>query len=148
VTIVLRPITKDNWETAARLEVREDQRDFITPNVWSIAEAQFHPWTRPLAIYDGRVMVGFLVYGKDPQDDQYWLYRFMIDERYQSRGYGKKALLQLIEIIRTLPDAPELNVGYDLENHVAANLYKSVGFIEGDLAPWGERTAKFTFSNG
>jgi hypothetical protein len=33
--------------------VREDQADFIAPNVWSIAEAQFHPWTRPLAIYDG-----------------------------------------------------------------------------------------------
>src|SRR5215213_3849190 len=110
VAVTLRPITKENWETAARLEVREDQRDFITPNVWSIAEAQFHPWTRPLAIYNGGVMVGFLLYGKDPQDDQYWLYRFMIDRRHQGKGLGKAALLALIERLRSLPDCTGITV--------------------------------------
>jgi diamine N-acetyltransferase len=146
--ISIKPITEANWEEAANLRVLPEQINFLTPNVYSIAESKFHPELVPCAIYAGATMVGFLMYFRDPRDDQYWLYRFMIDERYQGRGYGKRALLQLIEIIRTFPDAPELNVGYDLENHVAANLYKSVGFIEGNLAPWGERTAKLTFSNG
>ena len=144
--ISIQPITESNWEEAANLRILPEQTDFLTPNVFSIAESKFHPELIPCAIYAGTSMVGFLMYCRDPRDDQYWLYRFMIDERYQGRGYGKTALRQLIDIIRALPDAPELKVGYDLENHVAAKLYKSVGFIEGGLAPWGERTAKLTFS--
>jgi len=146
VATTLRPITKDNWEAAANLEVREDQREFITPNVWSIAEAQYYPWTRPLAIYDGRVMVGFLVYGKDPQDDQYWLYRFMIDRRHQGKGLGKAALLALIERLRSLPDCTGITVGYQSENLAAERLYFSTGFEKGPPAPWGESTARLRFT--
>ena len=145
--ITIKPITESNWEEAANLRILPEQVDFLTPNVYSIAESKFHPELVPCAIYLETTMVGFLMYCRDPRDDQYWLYRFMIDERYQGKGYGKKALLELIEIIRALPNAPELNVGFDLENHVAANLYKSVGFIEGDLAPWGERTAKLDLTS-
>ena len=140
--ISIKPITESNWEEAANLRILPEQADFLMPNVFSIAESKFHPELVPCAIYAGTTMVGFLMYCRDPRDDQYWLYRFMIDEGYQGRGYGKAALRQLIDIIRALPNAPELNVGYDLENHVAAKLYKSAGFIEGGLAPWGERTAK------
>jgi len=146
--ISINPITEANWEEAANLRISPEQIDFLTPNVYSIAESKFHLELVPCAIYAGATMVGFLMYCRDPRDDQYWIYRFMIDERFQGRGYGKTALQQLIEIIRAFPNAPELNVGFDLENHVAANLYKSAGFIEGGLAPWGERTAKLTFSNG
>jgi diamine N-acetyltransferase len=145
VAISLRPIAKDNWETAAKLEVREDQAGFITPNVWSIAETQFHPWTRPMAIYDGQTMVGFLVYGKDPGDDQYWLYRFMIDRRFQGRGLGKAALQALIAHLRTLPDCDGITVGFQPDNLVAERLYLSVGFVKGPTAPWGESTARLTF---
>lgn len=140
--ITIKPITKDNWEEAAHLRILPEQADFIAPNVFSIAESKFHPELNPCAIYAGSTMIGFLMYGRDPEDRQYWLYRFMIDDRHQGKGYGKAALQQLIAVIRALPNAPELNVGFDLENHVAAHLYKSNGFIEGALASWGERTAK------
>lgn len=143
--ITIKPITKENWEEAANLRLLPDQVDFITPNVFSIAESKFYPELIPCAIYAGSEMVGFLMYCRDPEDNQYWLYRFMIDERHQRNGYGRSALLQLIEIIRALPNAPELNVAYDRENHVAAALYKSVGFVEGGIASWGEQTAKLTF---
>lgn len=146
MAIVLRSITKQNWETAAKLEVREDQRDFITPNVWSIAEAQFHPWTHMLAIYDGGVMVGFLMYGKDPEDDRYWLYRFMIDRRYQGKGFGKTALRQLIERLRALPDCTGITVGYQPDNLPAERLYLAAGFEKGPPAPWGESTARLEFT--
>ena len=145
MAISLRPITKDNWETAAKLEVREDQRDFITSNVWSIAEALFHPWTRPLAIYSGGPMVGFLLYGKDPEDGRYWLYRFMIDRRHQGKGLGKAALRALIERLRALPDCTGITVGYQLDNLAAERLYLSAGFEQGPPAPWGESTARLEF---
>ena len=68
-------------------------------------------------------MVGFLVYGKDPADGRYWLYRFMIDRRHQGKGYGKAALQKLIEHLRALPDCAAITVGYQPENLVAERLY-------------------------
>jgi diamine N-acetyltransferase len=144
MAISLRPITKANWETAAKLEVREDQQGFVAPNVWSIAETQFHPWTRPMAIYDGGTMVGFLVYGRDPEDGEYWLYRFMIDRRHQGKGFGKQGLAALIAQLRTLPDFTGITVGYQPENVAAERLYLSAGFVKGAPAPWGESTARLT----
>src|SRR5262245_7417413 len=119
MTVVLRPITKDNWEEAADLMVREDQTDYVAANVWSIAESKFFEALQPMGIYDDETMVGFLMYGRDPQDRQYWLYRFMIDQRYQHRGFGRAALTRLIDLLQRIPGCTEVNVGYDPANSQA-----------------------------
>lgn len=144
MAITLRPVTKENWENAAKLEVREDQQGFVAPNVWSIAETQFHHWTRPMAIYNGGTMVGFLVYGRDPDDGEYWLYRYMIDRRHQGKGFGKQGLTALIVHLRTLPDCRGITVGYQPENLAAERLYLSAGFVKGPPTHWGESTARLT----
>jgi diamine N-acetyltransferase len=140
--IVLRAITKDNWEDAARLSVRNDQIDFVMPNAWAIAEAKFYDALKPTAIYDGGTMVGFLAYGRNPHDDKCWLFRFMIDANHQRKGYGRAALLRLFDLLRKTTDCTELNVGYDPNNTVAERLYLSVGFEKTGVAPWGELTAR------
>lgn len=143
ITIV--PIDKRNWEEAANLQILPEQAAFLTPNVFSIAESKFYPELNPCAIFAGQTMIGFLMYGRDSEDNQYWVYRFMIDRRYQRRGFGRRAMLHLIELIHALPNAPEINIAYDLDNDVARQLYRSVGFIEGGIASWGEQTARYSF---
>lgn len=140
-------IDKRNWEEAAKLEVRDDQASFVLPNVWSIAEAQFYPWIEPYAIFDGNQMVGFLVYGRDPSDGRYWLYRFMIDRHFQGRGFGTRALTTLLERLRALPDCRAVSVGFQADNLAAERLYLAAGFVKGPPAPWGEETATFVFDS-
>lgn len=140
-SISLRPITKDNWEEAANLETLPEQAGFLTPNVYSIAESKFHDDLTTFAIYAGETMVGFAMYGRDPDDGRYWIMRFMIDRKFQRRGYGRAALQALITHMRTLPDITAINIGYEEANTVAAALYRSFGFIESGIAPWGEQTA-------
>lgn len=41
--ITLQPITADNWLDFIALDVAADQRAFVAPNVFSIAQAQFYP---------------------------------------------------------------------------------------------------------
>ena len=135
--VELRPLTAENWEEAARLEVQLSQADFIESNLWSIAELQFYPSLSGWVIYHRRTMVGFLVWGLSPDDNRPWLYRFMIDRRHQQQGYGRAALLQLLTTLRR-QGVPELNVGYHRDNTIAASLYASVGFVPQGLAPWGE----------
>ncbi len=142
--IQLRPITKDNWEEAAGLEPFPEQKEFIAANVYSIAESKFHDDLTTFAIYDDETMVGFAMIGRDPNDGEYWIMRFMIDRKFQRRGYGRAALALLIDHMRTLPEITGIHIGYETENHGAAALYREFGFVETGIASWGEMTAHLT----
>ena len=142
--VELVSITKANWETAAKLDVREDQKDFVAANVWTIAESRFYPAIQLRGIMADGEMVGFLAYGKDADDGDYWLYRFMVDQRHQGKGYGRAGLLAVIEEWKADPNILHVTLGYEPTNVNAERLYLSVGFVKGEMAPWGERTAKLT----
>lgn len=139
--IVLIPVTEQNWETAATLEVDEAQRGFIRSNAWSIAESLYHPELKPMGIYRGGTMVGFLMYGSARQDGRAWLFRIMIDKQYQGQGLGKEALQRVIRRMRD-EGYTEINIGWDPENEVAERLYLSHGFEPTGMAEWGEKTAR------
>jgi diamine N-acetyltransferase len=69
----------------------------VASNLYSLAESKFQSNMKPLAIYHDEVMVGFLMYGIDPDDDNYWVYRLMVDREFQRKGYGKGAMKLLLE---------------------------------------------------
>ncbi|MEZ4666053.1 MAG: GNAT family N-acetyltransferase [Thermomicrobiales bacterium] len=137
--IVLIPITIQNWETAASLDVDEHQRAFVRSNAWSIAESLYHPELVPLGIYRGGTMVGFVMYGTAEQDGQVWLFRLMIDKRYQGQGLGKEALQRVIRRMRD-EGYTEVDVGWHPENSVAERLYLNQGFEPTGIADWGENS--------
>jgi diamine N-acetyltransferase len=88
----LKPITKDNWIQAITLRVREDQANFVASNAFSLAQLNFLENFYAKGIYYGEEMVGFTLYGIDEDDHEYWIYRMMIDEKHQGKGYGKEAV--------------------------------------------------------
>ena len=62
----------------------------------------------------------------------YFIWRFMIDERYQKQGYGRQALGLILDFIRSAParQAKYVWLCYGLDNVVARKLYASIGFKE------------------
>lgn len=146
--IMLRPITPENWRESIALKVREDQQGFVASNVHSLAEAKVYPECVPLAIYAGDTMVGFLMYGCSEDDKQYWLIRFMIDARYQGRGYGKAALTQIIQEMRRLPGCDRIYLSYEPENAVAEQLYAGFGFKPSGDYIGGEKVACLQLYDG
>jgi diamine N-acetyltransferase len=131
--ISLRPLTPANWEECIHLQVREDQRGFVAANTYSLAEAYIYPECAPRAIYAGEQMVGFLMYGFDADLQQHWIIRFMIDARFQRRGYGRAALRAVVAEMRRLPGCERIYLSYEPENQGAEQLYAAYGF-----APTGE----------
>jgi len=91
-------------------------------------EAEQEPTFVPLAIYADDHVVGFTMYGLDPDDGKYWIYRLMIDVDHQGKGYGKAALKELIKRLAQLPDCDEIYAGYKPWNNVAASLFAELGF--------------------
>jgi|SRR5579884_1978985 len=140
--VSLREITRDNWEDCIRLAVGEGRERYVASNVYSLAESRFYPDMVPLAIYAGETMVGFVMYGLDPRDNQFWIYRLMVDRAHQGTGYGRAALAQVLARMRRLPGCRAVVIGYEPDNLVAARLYASFGFREIGPAPWGETLAK------
>ena len=136
---------KNVWDIL-KLKVSDSQRDFVAPNDVSIIEAYTaitaNGYAFPFGIYDGNTLVGFLMIGFDTDD--YWddapniakgnynLWRLMIDESYQQKGYGKEAVRLALEFINTFPcgKADYCWLSYESENEVARQLYRSFGFVE------------------
>jgi len=144
--IRLQQIHKDNWKECIALKPRQDQLGFIASNLYSIAEAQFLTGFSSMAIYMDEVMIGYTLFGIDPDDKNYWVYRFMIDERYQGKGYGLTAIRLVIDEVKDRKDRTDaLFLGCKPENEPARRLYLKAGFKEVGIAPWGEMVAKYDF---
>lgn len=126
--IQLREITRENFWDCIELSVNEDQNGFVTSNAVSIAQSKVQPECIPLAVYDDDLMVGFVMYCIDEDDGEYWIYRMMIDKRYQSKGYGKKAMAKLLEIIKEDKTHNRIFLGVHKESTYAVKLYRSLGF--------------------
>ncbi len=94
----------------------------------------------PFAIYSDETVVGFvlIVFGITSYDipkiaeGNYSILRFMIGKEYQNKGYGREALIKILEYIRTFPNgkADYCWLEYAPDNIPAKGLYNSLGFIE------------------
>jgi diamine N-acetyltransferase len=136
--VTLRPIIKENWIECIGLKVRPEQQDFVATNLYSIAESKADPSLIPMAIYNGEVMVGFTMYGRDPEDGRYWIVRLMIDERYQASGYGKQAMKQVITLLEQEKDCTDIYVSHKPANEYADSLYKKLDFEDTGEVVGGE----------
>src|SRR5262245_52580612 len=94
--VELREITQDSLRAVLDLAVEPEQAAYVAPNARSIAEAYFEPraWFR--AVYADDDPVGFVMLFRDPAMG-FWVWRFMIDARYQGKGYGRRALELFVE---------------------------------------------------
>ena len=150
--ITLEKITYKNYiKVIWGLKVSKKQKNFVASNMCSLAEAYVAITNGgvalPFAIYKGKKPIGFLMIGYGANEDDfegedpafiemakksYCLWRFMIDKRYQRKGYGRRAMEVALDYIKSFPcgKADTCWLSYEPENEVAKKLYASFGFIE------------------
>lgn len=141
----LRKIVEKNVWEILKLSVAEAQSDFVATNTESIVEAYTTiaagGVALPFGIYEGDTPVGFVMIGFGHEDwedapavaaGNYSIWRFMIDKRYQGKGYGKAGLALALDYVRTFPcgKADYCFLSYEPENEAAKALYYSFGFRE------------------
>ncbi|MEX5385695.1 GNAT family N-acetyltransferase, partial [Cronobacter muytjensii] len=113
--MTLKEVTKENWIDVISLAVRDDQKAFIASNAVSLAQLLFLDEFVAKAIYADDELVGFALYGVDEDDGEYWIYRFMIDQKFQGKNYGREAMTAVIEDIRVNkePRHKTITLSYD-----------------------------------
>ncbi|MCM3340102.1 GNAT family N-acetyltransferase [Paenibacillus sp. MER TA 81-3] len=130
INISLVDVTVDNWKNCIQLSPKEEQRNFVASNLYSIAQSKVEPNLKPCAIYAEDTMTGFVMFDTVPYPDDgcHWIMRFMIDAAYQGQGYGTAALQTVIDTLKQEYKATAIRISYVPDNTVARDLYVKLGF--------------------
>lgn len=132
--VELREVTAESLQAILDLCVSEPQEHYVASNAKSIAEAHFHPeaWFR--AIYADDVPVGFLMLHDENlrpqprQTDFYFLWRLMVDARYQKLGFGRRAVGLLVAHVQSRPNAHTLHTSCHRGEGSPEGFYRRLGF--------------------
>ena len=119
-----------------QLDINPEQKNLVASNAVSIAQAHFNKdaWFR--AIYADSKPIGFVMisdtslkYKTNPKHrPSYYLWRFMIDAKYQGKGYGKEAMKLIINHVKSRPKAKEFLLSHSKSDGNAGEFYKKYGF--------------------
>ncbi|KAF9566396.1 hypothetical protein EC968_003770 [Mortierella alpina] len=147
-TVTLREINKENWRAITDLKVSEIQTEFLSTNLKSLCESHYSEdaWVR--GIYADETPVGFLMLSLWEPDEWYCVWRFMIDEKFQGLGFGRKAILLAIahvkeafpkaKLMRLYTAGPEGLKGVEA-NYSPYKFYAALGFKnEGEYDEYGK----------
>lgn len=142
-------INSENWREALELSVNIEQQKFvasITPPVAiALAKAYIRPDGRvvePYGISDKVQLLGFFNLHYTPgSEEDYWIFHFFIDEKFQRSGVGSKALTELIRHLKNAhPSCQRLRLTVDPQNHAGKLFYKKLGFSDDQILTYGEPT--------
>jgi RimJ/RimL family protein N-acetyltransferase len=65
-----------------------------------------------------------------PRMGEYELWRFLIDHRHQRKGYGRRAMALLLDLLRARPGATALRLSYVPGEGGPRDFYARLGFQE------------------
>lgn len=143
MNINFQKITKNNIDIVLSLHVKPTQKNFIETTSQCLNEANNLDIWRPIAICDESNIIGFAMYGLFPDEGangRVWLDRFLIDEKYQGKGYGKMVLPLLISHIQNEYNCTKIYLSIYENNSVALNIYINIGFkFNGEFDINGEK---------
>ncbi len=134
--VSLREITDDNQTAVEALAVSDEQTHYVASVTTSLRDAaenpHANPWYRAVYAYDepvGFVMISDGITVADPSFlGPYYLWRLLIDHRFQRRGYGTAALDLVVEHVRTRPDARVLLTSHVVGPRSPVDFYLRYGF--------------------
>jgi GNAT superfamily N-acetyltransferase len=152
VDVVLCEITDGNRDAVLALRVAAGQEKFVSSVRDSLREAaeypQAHPWYR--AVYVAGEPVGFVMlsWNVTPQPPEiigpWFLWKLLIDERHQGRGYGAEIVRQIARLVGN-NGGTELLTSYVPGDGGPAGFYERLGFVPtSELDPHGEVIARLT----
>ena len=129
--IELRAISEDNFRECLRLRASVENEDFVDPVTYSLAEAWvYYQDTRPFAIYSDDTIVGFV--SMYVGEDNYQIINFLIDDAFQRKGYGSKAVKLCIEYLQREFSACRISAPVKMEHIAAQEFCIKQGFCLSD----------------
>ncbi len=141
--VSLRPITDSNRAEVEALRVSPAQEQFVSGVADSLQEAIDDPGGRAIywAVYAGETPVGFVMISDEVDGPDYipqFLWKLLIDERHQRKGYGTATLDLIVEYFRGRPGVEVLSTSAGQGEGSPVTFYERYGF---------ERTGDVVFAD-
>jgi diamine N-acetyltransferase len=147
LTVQLRDITTDEERRAVLTLRRGPGQDRYLGSMESHfedAEAEARAKPRMWSVHDGDQLVGFVMIsdGIEQLDEDlvgpYYLWRLLIDERFQGRGYGAATIDAVVDYLRLRPNADVLHTSCAAGDGSPQGFYLRFGFVLTGESKWGE----------
>ncbi|MEM9061617.1 MAG: GNAT family N-acetyltransferase [Pseudomonadota bacterium] len=142
-----RDVTRDDLKAVCDLVVAPEQADLVTPNVMTMAEAQFEVGALVRAIWQDETVVGLLAMLRPsayPEDEEIvirrdlaYVWRLMVGSEFQGQGFGG---LAIEEAKRTAADwgYPGVSLTVGRKPRSAIPFYRKHGFEFTGRTLWGD----------
>ena len=143
VAFSVRPVDRSNAEAVMKLQVAAGQRAFVSPVERSLAQVAYEPCGRAMAMFDGEQAVGMMLlydvrHDEEEPANQLYVWRLLVDARFQKRGYGRLAMSWVVDEARREGYA-EVGLSHvDKPGHAGA-FYEKLGFAYTGEVDEGER---------
>lgn len=129
--IRLLDVTKENYKLLLKLEVFEEQKKHVAPIANCLASAYvYRECIYPFAIYNDNDLIGFIMSRYNKKYDNHFIWQFMIDSKFQNKGYGRLAIIELISWINLEFNKPNIVTTVIEGNGYVESMYKKLGFIQ------------------
>lgn len=126
-------INEQNWLEVRRLSVGEDQQGFLDSAVGILARGYVYRSQRARVFgieCDGEMIGAALVKDLDEAPACYDLQQFMIDARWQGRGYGTEALRLILAMLSEERKYDCVEVCVKKADAAALRVYGKTGFTD------------------
>jgi diamine N-acetyltransferase len=131
--ISLRPLDESDPEAVAALRVAPGQERFVSSVAESLRQAAEHPGARALywVVHHDDTPVGFVMIADEVAGPDYvphYLWKLLIDERYQRQGFGTATLDLIVEYFRARPGVEVLTTSAGQGDGSPIAFYERYGF--------------------
>ena len=126
-------VNEQNRLDAVKLSVRDDQKGFLYSPVCILARGYVYRNCRAkvIGIAEGDTVVGLaLVKDMDEEPACYDLQQFMIDSRWQGKGYGTEALRMILSALEEERKYECVEVCVKKDDAAALRVYEKAGFAD------------------
>ncbi|HEM3691103.1 TPA: GNAT family N-acetyltransferase [Streptococcus suis] len=129
--IRLELVNKDNFDQVLDLEVAPKDQRRVASVEYSLAQAWLYRDSEdlfPYAVKSGQLTVGFLLLSYQHMENSYYIWRLLIDQKYQNQRFGKEVIRQVLQRARDDQQCHKVTVNYVIGNHKMRYILEKFGF--------------------
>ena len=132
--VSLRPLSESNREAVEALRVSPSQEQFVSSVEESLREAAEHPSAHAIywAVHADETPVGFVMIADEVDRPEYipqYLWKLLIDERYQRQGFGTATLDLIVAYFRSRAGVDSMSTSAGQGDGSPIAFYERYGFV-------------------
>lgn len=128
--IRLELVNTENFEEVLQVQLAPQDYRRVASVEYSLAQAWLYREDGhlfPYAVKTGENVVGFVLLSIQ-EDKTYFVWRLLIDKKYQNRGYGKEVIRYILSLAKEDSSCQKVSVNYVIGNHKMRYILEKLGF--------------------